>query len=309
MATGLTLIEIYRTMNVLVLCLLISLTSAAPEWEQIKSLPNLVEPLRSKHYAGYVQVSQTKQLFYWYIESENDPANDPLVLFLNGGPGCSSLQGLVSGDGTTEYANIIYLDAPAGVGFSIRLDGLWDYTDTEVALDNYAAMKEWFKKFPERMTNDFYAAGESYAGTYIPMLSAILVDDKSINFKGMLIGNGCVDDVLNFNSLVDFNYNHGFIDERYYRQSIEKCCNNTPEHCNFYGLSMNETGFCYNEVGFLVASYLNSANFYTGLDPYFIYYSCYLDSNDAPIPTGVATVTLRSHFRRKWKKKGLILAQ
>ncbi|KAK5965995.1 Carboxypeptidase, partial [Trichostrongylus colubriformis] len=117
-----------------------------------------------------------------------------------------------------QYANIIYLDAPAGVGFSVRLDGLWNYTDTEVAMDNHAAMKEWFKKFPERMKNDFYAAGESYAGTYIPMLSALLVDDESIKFKGMLIGNGCVDDVLNFNSLVDFNYNHGFIDERDHRR-------------------------------------------------------------------------------------------
>ncbi|VDO50653.1 unnamed protein product [Haemonchus placei] len=165
-----------------------------------------------------------------YIESENDPVNDPVVLFLNGGPGCSSLQGLflemgplrVNNYGETvtrnpwtwnRYANIIYLDSPAGVGFSVRLDGLWNYTDSEVASDNYAAMKEWFKKFPERSKNDFYAAGESYAGTYIPMLSALLVDDKDINFKGMLIGNGCVDDVLNFNSLVDFNYNHGFIDE------------------------------------------------------------------------------------------------
>ncbi|KAK5983222.1 Carboxypeptidase [Trichostrongylus colubriformis] len=219
-------------MRMLSTWLMVSLASAAPVSELIESLPNLVEPMRSKQYAGYLQISKQKQLFYWYIESENNPANDPLVLFLNGGPGCSSLQGLflemgpfrVNNYGETvtrnpwtwnRYANIIYLDAPAGVGFSVRLDGLWNYTDTEVAMDNHAAMKEWFKKFPERMKNDFYAAGESYAGTYIPMLSALLVDDESIKFKGMLIGNGCVDDVLNFNSLVDFNYNHGFIDERW----------------------------------------------------------------------------------------------
>ncbi|KAK6033227.1 serine carboxypeptidase, partial [Ostertagia ostertagi] len=298
-------------MRTLVLCLFVPLMSAAPELEQIKSLPNLVEPMRSKQYAGYVEVSPVKQLFYWYIESESNPANDPLVLFLNGGPGCSSLQGLflemgpfrVNNYGETvtrnpwtwnRYANIIYLDAPAGVGFSVRLDGLWNYTDTEVASDNYVALKEWFKKFPERRMNDFYAAGESYAGTYIPMLSSFLIDDLGINFKGMLIGNGCIDDILNFNSLVDFNYNHGFIDERYYRQSIEKCCNNTPDHCNFYGLSINETGFCYDE-----ANYLNSANLYTGLDPYFIYYSCYLDSDDAPVSAGMASVTLHSHIRRK----------
>ncbi|VDK84398.1 unnamed protein product [Cylicostephanus goldi] len=136
-----------------------------------------------------------------------------------------------------------------GVGFSVRLDGIWNYTDAEVAQDNYAALKIWFQKFPEFLSNDFYVAGESYGGTYVPMLSSLLLNDAFFaNFKGMIIGNGCVDDILNQNSIVEFNYNHGFIDESYYREAIKKCCNNDPDNCDFYDMTVNETGFCYNEV-------------------------------------------------------------
>ncbi|RCN33223.1 serine carboxypeptidase [Ancylostoma caninum] len=192
------------------------------------------------------------------------------------------------------YANIIYLDAPAGVGFSVRLDGLWNYTDAEVAGDNHIAMKTWFKKFPERQGNDFYVAGESYGGTYVPMLSALLVEDKEFpNFKGMLIGNGCVDDVLNQNSLAEFNYNHGMIDETYYRKIITKCCNNDPDNCDFYTMTRNQSGYCYME-----AMYVTSVNMLIGLDPYFLYYSCYLNPEDAPIPTQMTTTILRTHLRR-----------
>ncbi|KAK6759619.1 hypothetical protein RB195_021290 [Necator americanus] len=285
--------------------------TAAPEYELIDSLPNLVEPMRSKQYSGYLSISSVKQLFYWYIESENNPENDPVILWLNGGPGCSSLEGLFVemgpfrvnnyGESVTRnpwtwnrYANIIYLDAPAGVGFSLRLDGLWNYTDTEVANDNLLALKTWFQKFPERKHNDLYVAGESYAGTYVPMLSALLIhEDDFYNFKGMLIGNGCVDDVLNQNSLVEYNYNHGFIDESFYRSAVKKCCNNDPDNCDFYSMSRNESEYCFNE-----STYLTSANFFTGLDPYFLYYSCYLNPEDAPIPTQVSTTILRTHLRR-----------
>ena len=53
--------------------------------------------LPSKHYAGYVTVDEAhgRRLFYYLVESERDPAGDPLVLWLNGGPGCSSFDGFV----------------------------------------------------------------------------------------------------------------------------------------------------------------------------------------------------------------------
>ena len=47
-----------------------------------------------KHYAGYLNATDNHQLFYWYHESTTSPESKPLVLWLNGGPGCSSLGGM-----------------------------------------------------------------------------------------------------------------------------------------------------------------------------------------------------------------------
>ncbi|KAK6049452.1 serine carboxypeptidase [Cooperia oncophora] len=166
-----------------------------------------------------------------------------------------------------QVASIIYLDAPAGVGFSVDLNTTAHvFTDDEVAHDNLLAVTEWFKKFPERQRNDFYVAGESYGGTYVPMLSALLLKgfpqfkvpipsafsnlqcSKHILVKGMLIGNGCVDERLLYNSLVGYNYDHTFIDESQYRSIIDKCCpNNSSYGCDFYKMSLDRNNKCYND--------------------------------------------------------------
>ncbi len=90
-------------------------------------------------YSGYLDISETKHLFFWFSESRRKPASDPLLLWLNGGPGCSSTTGLlfelgpclVSDKGMntthnpsswTEAANVIFLDQPVGVGYSYSDD-------------------------------------------------------------------------------------------------------------------------------------------------------------------------------------------
>ena len=53
----------------------------------------------------------------------------------------------------------------------------------QTAFDNHEALKDFFVGFPEFAENDFYVTGESYAGIYVPTLSARLVDDPNFNFK------------------------------------------------------------------------------------------------------------------------------
>lgn len=65
-----------------------------------------------------------------------------------------------------RFAHIIYLDAPAGVGFSLNRNNHYNFTDSEVASDNLDALNKFFKKFPELKSNDFYIAGESYGGKF-----------------------------------------------------------------------------------------------------------------------------------------------
>lgn len=109
---------------------------------------------------------------------------------------------------------MIYLEAPAGVGFSYSQDKNYTTDDDQVALDNHMALKNFFLKFPEYAKNDFYITGESYGGIYVPTLSARVVDDTAINFKGFVVGNGLSDDEMNSDSLVYFAYYHGLIGDR-----------------------------------------------------------------------------------------------
>lgn len=91
------------------------------------------------------------------------------------------------------------MEAPAGVGFSYcdKAAGC-QHTDTAQAVDNLAALKDFFGKFPELQANDFWITGESYAGIYIPTLAQQVIEDNNkspavkINLKGVLVGNGCI---------------------------------------------------------------------------------------------------------------------
>ena len=98
------------------------------------------EPFSSPTYSGYLTVSETKRLHYVYAESLNDPENDPVLIWFNGGPGCSSMLGFMQENGPRvindgeDYlisnpdawntnANVIWLESPAGVGWSYATDG------------------------------------------------------------------------------------------------------------------------------------------------------------------------------------------
>ncbi|MED6123841.1 Serine carboxypeptidase-like 20, partial [Stylosanthes scabra] len=72
---------------------------AAPPSSLITQLPGLKASFPSKHYSGYItidgNVESGKNLFYYFVSSERNPAKDPVILWLNGGPGCSSFDGFV----------------------------------------------------------------------------------------------------------------------------------------------------------------------------------------------------------------------
>ena len=188
-----------------------------PDLVDISSLPD-IPPYSGNIYSGYLELSTNKSLHYIFLESLSSPKDDPVILWLNGGPGCSSLLGLLKEHGpfvfpdgsdtfiTNEYswnkaANVIYLESPAGVGFSFaRNYDDYLYNDTLTAEDNIAAVLKWFEKFPEYLVNEFYIMGESYAGVYVPYLAVYIhnynkenellaVQGIKINLKGIMVGN------------------------------------------------------------------------------------------------------------------------
>ncbi|KAI9034268.1 Alpha/Beta hydrolase protein [Hyaloraphidium curvatum] len=167
---------------------------------------------------GYLDVDDDKHFFFWFFESHHQPESDPVSLWLNGGPGCSSMTGLFmelgpcrprKGGSNTRHnrygwnnrANMIFLDQPVNVGFSYSDSGK-DVQDTpSSAKDVDAFMRLFFAKFPKYTSSDFHVFGESYAGHYIPAIGSTIVennkkagkDKPKINLKSLGIGNGLVD--------------------------------------------------------------------------------------------------------------------
>ena len=161
---------------------------AKPREELVTQLPDM-DPFEFDVYSGYVDIPNTKkQYHYLLVESADDPANDPLIIWYNGGPGCSSLLAFMQENGPyhmedgslnltkSEFswnreANVLYMEHPAGVGFSYCGDPAeCIYDDNNQALDNIQAVIGWYEKFPEFKGHDLYIAGESYGGIYVPYL-------------------------------------------------------------------------------------------------------------------------------------------
>ena len=205
---------------------------------------------RGTLYSGYLDVSDVKKFHYMFNLADENPEKKPLVLWLNGGPGCSSLDGWgnehgpmqLKDDGKfylNEYswnkaANIIYLESPGNVGFSY-IDSTYDYDlyidDDVAARDNLKAMINFFEKFPTMKNKDFYIAGESYGGIYVPTLAYQIVqynknlpESQKINLKGILVGNGVADWEYDADpAMRDFAFSHHLISYET-RLDINKYC-------------------------------------------------------------------------------------
>ncbi|GFO28043.1 carboxypeptidase [Plakobranchus ocellatus] len=231
--------QMFCLVTVLVI-MAISPAWSAPEEDLITDLPYLTFTPTFRQYSGYLRALDGKMLHYWFIESENSPQSDPLVLWLNGGPGCSSLFGLLGENGPlrmvperaveknpfgwTKVANMLYLEAPAGVGFSFSKSKDYSTNDDDTAINNFAALKDFFRKFPEYKDHDFYISGESYAGYYIPTLVSLIIDSPVFNLKGFFIGNSFSSATLNSDGKLYFIADHGLISQQLFTKLLDSCC-------------------------------------------------------------------------------------
>ncbi|KAK7304135.1 hypothetical protein RJT34_15208 [Clitoria ternatea] len=229
--------------------LLVCITSEDPFVEQgrdrIGRLPGQTFNITFAHYSGYVTVNEEsgRNLFYWFIEALEDPHSKPLVLWLNGGPGCSSIAFgqseeigpfHIKADSQTVYlnpyswnrfANILFLDTPVGVGFSYTKNesDVLNNGDKRTAEDNLVFLLKWFERFPQYKGRDFFISGESYAGHYVPQLSQVIVKynlvtkGNAINLKGFLVGNAVTDDFHDQLGIFEFMWSNGLISDQTYK--------------------------------------------------------------------------------------------
>ncbi|KAA0193724.1 hypothetical protein HAZT_HAZT000532 [Hyalella azteca] len=210
----------------------LSQTTPEADADQVTALPGLDASATYKQYSGYLDGGDGNMLHYWFIESQNNPATDPLLLWLNGGPGCSSMDGLfnelgpfkINADAATltpnpftwnTFANVIYLESPACVGYSYNVPRNCTASDDSTSLQNYNALLQFFERFPAYKSSAFFITGESYGGIYIPTLSVRIVENNvtnPINLQGFAIGNGLLPGyAVNFNSLMFYANYHGLV--------------------------------------------------------------------------------------------------
>ncbi|KAJ1265880.1 hypothetical protein BS78_08G107300 [Paspalum vaginatum] len=222
--------------------------------DRIDRLPGEPPAVDFAMYSGYVTAEEPsgRALFYWLQEAPAAAQPAPLVLWLNGGPGCSSVAYGASEelgafrirpDGATlflnEYrwnraANILFLDSPAGVGFSYTntTSDLYTSGDNRTAHDAYTFLVRWLERFPQYKYRDFYITGESYGGHYVPQLSQLVyqnnigVTKPIINLKGFMVGNAVTNDETDYKGMFESWWNHGIISDATYRLLRASCLKN-----------------------------------------------------------------------------------
>ncbi|PKI50682.1 hypothetical protein CRG98_028919 [Punica granatum] len=170
----------------------------------VKTLPGYDGELPFSMETGYIGVGETDsvQLFYYFVKSQRSPSLDPLVLWLTGGPGCSTLLAFFYESGPLSF---IY-DGYNGSLPSIRLN---PYTWTK-ALNIIYVDQPWLLEHPEYISNQMYVGGDSYSGVTVPLVIQHILDGnmagqyRRINLKGYVLGNPKTDTFVDDNSRLSF---------------------------------------------------------------------------------------------------------
>ncbi|XP_054795231.1 LOW QUALITY PROTEIN: serine carboxypeptidase-like 18 [Prosopis cineraria] len=197
----------------LLLLLLLLSTQDCPTFAVSRStaafLPGFQGPLPFHLETGYVGVGESEgvQLFYYFVKSERNPRQDPLILWLTGGPGCSALSSLLfeigslhfrmeeyngtlptlvlNPDSWTKVSSIIFVDLPAHTGFSYTTFPIAPQrSDSKQIQHAVQFLNKWLTFHPEFHSNPMYIGGDSYSGMIVPAVA--LEISKGINFAHIL---------------------------------------------------------------------------------------------------------------------------
>lgn len=213
-------------------------------------------------YSGYFTTAPetNNTMFFWYFEAQKPTEpNPPLLIWLQGGPGGSSMFGLFSEMGPYELQparengkyeavrrditwndkyGMLFIDNPVGAGFSFTTteDGYCTDTKKCVSENLYSLLQQFYRAFPEQQQSKLYITGESYAGHYVPGIGAYIhnqnqnlpLGDLRIPLAGVAIGDGWIDPVNMVNAYPDLMYYTGLIGWSQ-KKTMETLCHQTTD--------------------------------------------------------------------------------
>ncbi|KAH8884122.1 carboxypeptidase S1 [Thozetella sp. PMI_491] len=187
-----------------------------------------------KQYSGYLSVGEDMHMWFWFFAARNNPETAPLVTWLNGGPGASSMRGLFQDNGPCHFpngsssteptlnelsfntgANMLYIDQPIGVGFSY---GSGPEINSTVAAIPYlwTFLQRFISKFPEFKGRDLGIFAESYGGHYGPEFARYILEKNAagegerINVIALGINSGLYDYTIQEKAMIEYAYNNPY---------------------------------------------------------------------------------------------------
>ncbi|KAJ8723839.1 hypothetical protein PYW07_007819 [Mythimna separata] len=166
-------------------------------------------------HAAYITVDKLRKwnLFFWYFPAQGvDLESTPLIIWLQGGPGASSLFGLFDEIGPLRIENgtaekmpitwgsnysLLFIDNPVGTGFSFTEGEEYGTDEDQIGASLLSFLQQFLLVFPELREAPLFITGESYAGKYIPAFGHYIHNNQNesmpINLKGLAIGDGWID--------------------------------------------------------------------------------------------------------------------
>ncbi|KAI3697446.1 hypothetical protein L6452_30470 [Arctium lappa] len=220
----------------------------------VKNLPRFDGDLPFTLETGYIGMGEedAMQVFYYFVESERNPSEDPLFLYFAGGPGASGLYPFLYQNGPLSFnfesskrhnitlelnpyswskvANVIFVDLPVGVGFSYAKT--WEASrssDSILAVQGYEFIRQWLVENPKFISNPLYISGISYMGIIVPNVALEVYkgnergNQPQLNIKGCLLINPLSDKFIDFNSRVEFAHRLALISDDIYESTKAAC--------------------------------------------------------------------------------------
>lgn len=206
---------------------------------------NDVELLGYKGKAGMIPVSSTgSSMFYWEIDAKGANIEGdqlPLILWLQGGPGCSSQGGnwfefgpyYADEQGNPQLRNVtwaenfhlLFIDNPIGAGYSFAAsEDEMVTTETEMATNLYNMLQSLATQYPHWFQKrQFYIFGESYGGHYVPVIAykiltengrAWITGNAKIPLEGIGIGDGWSDPYNQLGDYYGWGYSVGLLSDK-----------------------------------------------------------------------------------------------
>ncbi|KAI8954212.1 Alpha/Beta hydrolase protein [Xylaria longipes] len=204
----------------------------------VHHLPGAPEGDAVKMHAGHIEIipEHNGNMFFWHFQNRHIANKQRTIIWLNGGPGCSSEDGAMMEIGPYrlkdndnlqynngswhEFANLLFVDNPVGTGYSYVDTNSYVHELDEMADQFVIFLEKWYQLFPEYEHDDIYIAGESFAGQHIPYIARAILErnkktetSKRWNLQGLMIGNGWIAPNEQYEAYITFAYEKGIVEK------------------------------------------------------------------------------------------------